>query len=116
MSRKSMPSKNLIKSYWLNVDSHLVMRQSTDSSESWCFSCGRTSGVERCHIIPHCEGGTESVDNLHLLCRSCHFKTEGFSTNQYDFYLYYIKNHKHYMSEWELAMHDWVVNKDLHIL
>lgn len=115
MKRKAMPSKKAIKSYWLDVDEYLVMRQNPYSSdESWCFSCGRTRGVERCHIVPHCQGGNESVENLHLLCRSCHFKTEAHGSRDYDFYLHYIKNHIHYMSEWELAIHDWVINKDLH--
>jgi hypothetical protein len=41
-----------------------------------CFACG-DRGVQRAHIIPRCYGGSDDIDNIHLLCARCHAESEG---------------------------------------
>lgn len=37
-----------------------------------CMVCGATNHLERCHLIPRSLGGSDSVDNLVLLCHEHH--------------------------------------------
>jgi HNH endonuclease len=62
-----------------------------DLGEAFCFACNYSKrwisgesrpddlagiwtneGLERCHLAPRAKGGSDSVDNLVLLCRECH--------------------------------------------
>ncbi|MBF0398624.1 MAG: HNH endonuclease [Desulfobacterales bacterium] len=80
MNNRKMPSKDAIRKYWAdkidltkkNFDSKFEFIEEKDS----CFSCGQLSNLQRCHIKPKCEGGQDSVDNLHLLCPICHKDSE----------------------------------------
>ena len=36
-----------------------------------CVKCGSTKNLEIHHIIPHARGGSNRLENLQLLCRSC---------------------------------------------
>ena len=42
-----------------------------------CVLCGLEGYVELHHIIPISEGGTHDIENLQLLCDTCHRKTHG---------------------------------------
>lgn len=44
--------------------------------EEFCFCCGDIKGIQKAHIIPVSSGGIDAVENLHLLCNSCHLRTE----------------------------------------
>lgn len=83
--RKSTPSRKAIHQYWMTQqrDVAVTVFNQYDIGEPTCYCCGRwdpnatdddqfTSFYDRCHIIDHAFGGTETVDNLILLCRSCH--------------------------------------------
>lgn len=49
-----------------------------------CFACGGFFEVTtRCHITPKCEGGSDNVENLHLLCSGCHKESENISGDVY---------------------------------
>lgn len=37
-----------------------------------CTKCGRTIGLEVHHIVPIIKGGTNSIENLEVLCDICH--------------------------------------------
>ena len=37
-----------------------------------CAKCGRTIGLEVHHITPVIQGGTDSIENLEVLCDICH--------------------------------------------
>ena len=37
-----------------------------------CAKCGRTIGLEVHHIVPIIKGGTDSIENLEVLCDICH--------------------------------------------
>jgi len=91
--RKSMPSKKSIRAYWAK---RLVALGKFDSvHHGWflndaCFACRMLwsdntpdGNTERCHILAHADGGTETVDNLHLLCYVCHKDSEYLSGKAY---------------------------------
>lgn len=46
----------------------------------YCWACGMTSTrtLDRAHILAASDGGTDRVENLHLLCRGCHRASEYF--------------------------------------
>jgi hypothetical protein len=68
--RNSMPSKKQICEYWDGHPDLIVL-------EDTCWRCGVLSTyLERAHILPRLEGGTNDESNLHLLCKMCHKQTE----------------------------------------
>lgn len=38
---------------------------------SYCFNCFSTTSLEIDHIVPLSNGGSEEIDNLQILCKSC---------------------------------------------
>ena len=94
MSRKEITSSKLsILKWWLSKDGqdHINKLSTTynldfDKLESlsktkhgYCWACSKEDSktwnqarLERCHIIPDCEGGGTTPDNLVLLCNNCH--------------------------------------------
>ena len=50
-----------------NERSRLVFKR----DEHCCSSCGSTEYLEIDHIIPLARGGSNELDNLQILCRSC---------------------------------------------
>jgi 5-methylcytosine-specific restriction endonuclease McrA len=81
-----MPVESVIRSYWADA---LWLRKGFDSPEEFmepgvCFACGMDNdGVERCHILARCCGGSDDAANLHMLCRTCHKDSEGLDGEQY---------------------------------
>tara|TARA_R110000868_G_C10360215_1_gene717257 strand:+ start:52 stop:477 length:426 start_codon:yes stop_codon:yes gene_type:complete len=96
--RKAMPSQDKIWNYWkkkylsgkLNGDKWNYV---FEDDKKVCFACCFQGFLERCHITSHCEGGSEDVSNIHLLCKGCHQRTEPFGTKHIEFY-YEILEHK----------------------
>lgn len=83
MSKKiSLPTKRQIKNYWKDriVDMKKNAFDSIEQLDSadYCFSCGiiTNNHTERAHILARCNGGEDTVDNLHLLCSICHKESE----------------------------------------
>lgn len=62
--------------------------------ESICFACmaGRTI-LQRCHILPKCEGGSDDVENIHLLCVPCHLESEYLTGDLY--WSWFLDRHYH---------------------
>ena len=81
-----MPSRKDIFYFWENK-----IKNACD--ENTCFKCNLkpfiddSIVVERCHIIPVCEGGSDDLENIHLLCNSCHKESEVYSGKKYDLWL-----------------------------
>lgn len=89
-----LPKKSQIVEHWLDW----LDKNALDWGEPTCWACKRFWGVkydverndmqlsemvkcwdkvnqlERCHIIPRQFGGSDTVDNLFLMCRECHDK------------------------------------------
>ena len=51
-----------------------VRRQVFERDENACVACGSTSDLTIDHKRPHIRGGTNELDNLQTLCRSCNSK------------------------------------------
>lgn len=78
----SMPSLRKIHEYWSFKNKRLYEKEDFwwvsdcfDDGEPRCYACG-SQGIERCHILAYVIGGTNSVENIHLLCKSCHSYSE----------------------------------------
>lgn len=97
MSRKrNMPSRKKIFDFWNGKLKSAV-------NDNTCFKCGVTSVldknvviVDRSHILAVCEGGSDELDNLHLLCRSCHKDSEAYSGEEYN--LWFLSKSKEQFS------------------
>jgi 5-methylcytosine-specific restriction endonuclease McrA len=73
-------SHDSIRAYWSKTA--LGTRREFDASV--CFACRwPTEDLERAHILPLCEGGSDEVSNLHLLCEACHKDSEFLSGRSY---------------------------------
>jgi hypothetical protein len=100
MSRYGMPTKRQLISYY-SGDSVDFGGETHNDGEAWmeengvenylfisdtgatCMACGFYHGIQRCHILPLCEGGDNSLKNIHLLCRNCHSESEFLSGEAY---------------------------------
>lgn len=93
--KRDMPKKKEIFKHWqkkLECSSKFWMddeaAESCTKNEfeklDTCFACGSKARTQRCHILPKCEGGTDEIDNLHLLCEFCHTESEYFSGELYN--------------------------------
>jgi hypothetical protein len=80
--RSDMPKPKAIIDFWAD---RLVDIDIEEFALTWesCFVCGAVSKLERSHILSLCDGGTNTVDNLHLLCRQCHDESEPLSGEAY---------------------------------
>ena len=59
-----------INNYWLERFDFLEEDYPT------CFVCGKVERLEKCHMIPKALGGSDTVDNLVLLCNEHHREAE----------------------------------------
>jgi len=90
---RKLPSREKIIEYWfpilvrmgLEIDDELVHRHQ-------CFICANGHGLERAHIKAKCEGGSDDVKNLHILCKKCHFESEFISGKKYWKWYRYRRN------------------------
>lgn len=99
---RKMASKASIFRYWCIDGSGLSIFKSKgiEAYPDSCFACGDGVYLERAHIQPHCEGGSGLVDNLHMLCKACHFESEYFEGDRYWQWLTY-KNQNEYKPAYE---------------
>lgn len=89
--RRKMPTEKQVRAYW----SEWVLKTMGDRDESpltledgtvgrLCFACGfYWPESERAHIVARCNGGTDTVENLHMLCRPCHKASEALEGSEY---------------------------------
>ena len=81
-----MPNRKKIFEYWKDKREHVY-------NDNTCFKCGRTSTipsdtyVERAHIHPAWDGGSDDVSNIHLLCSPCHKDSEDYFDDVYDLWI-----------------------------
>ena len=84
-NRKDMPKAKEILSFWAEdlickygkfwLDDFYEYGPDKEMTQV-CFACGSWCGTERAHIIAIWEGGDNSLQNLHLLCKHCHLESE----------------------------------------
>lgn len=77
-SRKFIPRKKVFN-YWSSLGECLPPMPNGNRHASFeeCFACGDSRNLEVCHIIPRVFGGSDDIDNLHILCKRCHGESEG---------------------------------------
>jgi HNH endonuclease len=105
MANPVKTQSNAIKKYWAKTLIELGKTLSPDldledgewdnegyviyKAPNFCFACGIRGGTQRAHIEPRQKGGTDTADNLHLLCPKCHLESEFFRS---DLYWHWFKN------------------------
>jgi len=52
-----------------------LMKKLIERDGEVCKKCGKTIDLTIEHIIPRCVGGSNELNNLEILCRSCNIKT-----------------------------------------
>jgi hypothetical protein len=80
-----MPKPDSIREFWWSRLSTLGKFDGRFEifGGNYCFACGLEATLERAHILPHNDGGDETVENLHLLCGNCHYESENLSGDAY---------------------------------
>jgi len=71
--KRKMPKHKEIYNHWQN---ELGLADYDSRKEICCWACTYPVKIERCHITPKCLGGSDSVENIILLCKSCHHRQE----------------------------------------
>ena len=79
-NRSDMPKPYEIANFWKEK---LIKHGREIHDHKTCFACLREGIVERCHITALAQGGTNSKENLHLLCPNCHKESEPFEGENY---------------------------------
>jgi hypothetical protein len=70
-----MASVPEIVAYWSQHECESGLAVDWAEAHKRCWGCGRRKwkrNFDRCHIIPRSLGGSNSADNLVLLCQRCH--------------------------------------------
>jgi hypothetical protein len=86
---RKMPAYRAIAAFWSEELARLGKGDTAEylarleGRNGICFACGWADDLDRAHIVPKCEGGSDTVDNLHLLCRHCHHTSEGLPPADY---------------------------------
>ena len=75
---RNMPRRQTIAKYWSSRHEKV-----SEDDANHCFACGDGLRIERCHIVPKHQGGTDDVSNLHLLCAACHVESENLTGSVY---------------------------------
>ena len=96
---RKLPTKHQIKRFWkdkiVNIKKDIF--ESTDMFDNgdYCFACGLLTNnhTEMAHIVARCSGGTDDVDNIHLLCSVCHKESE---IIEGDKYFEWLKTRNHF--------------------
>lgn len=79
-AKRKMPTPAAIRQFWSQTS--IWRFKSFDSRGEFlepglCFACGwHSENLERAHIVARSLGGSDSADNIHLLCPTCHMDSE----------------------------------------
>ena len=76
--KRNMASVSQIFNHWASLGANI-------QTKYHCFECGKKCHPhpERAHIIAKFEVGSDSADNLVLVCHSCHSLTDGRTKEQW---------------------------------
>lgn len=78
VARNNLPSRAKIAEFWQpRVEEFGVYHAyQGELPPNECWACGNAMRLERCHIEAHMDGGSNTVENLVLLCENCHTHSE----------------------------------------
>lgn len=111
--RKAAPSKQKIARYWSSkagqnmIDklqtTHLIdldkMHDIQGGGLDFCWACSKpTSRLEKCHIIPHSNKGSNEPDNFVLMCKTCHAESPTLSDSFY--FWEWFADQEHHAFKW----------------
>lgn len=105
--RGGMPINKTIHKYWLelvqnDIDKYeKVLGGDTVvnilyGNAAECYACGCEARLQRCHIVPHCCGGSDLADNLFLMCLRCH--QDNPDTVYADMFFHYVRHRESYVN------------------
>lgn len=80
---RKMPIHSKVQSFWERSDELHERGIEIVTGETACFACGQHRGLQRCHIQPKRDGGSDDVSNIHLLCPNCHIESEDYHGPDY---------------------------------
>ncbi len=87
---RKMPTPKAVVEHWEpwliyvgKFDEPGELLSELDGSTGVCFACGWRRSLERAHIVARLHGGSDNVDNIHLLCGHCHHESEFKEGNDY---------------------------------
>ena len=85
MKRKKITvGKSTIAKYWAKQISDIKKVPEHEINEAQrCFACMLALPLQRAHITPYTDPESNSVDNLHLLCQTCHRDSETLLDDNY---------------------------------
>lgn len=69
--KRRMPTAKQVLEHWTKNGMY-----DPPNAANTCWACGFPACVQRAHILAKCDGGTDEVDNLVLLCARCHLTQE----------------------------------------
>ena len=98
--RYRLPKRKEIINFWIDK---LEKIDVDISYVGECFACGIGWKLERAHIKPISDGGTNELANLHILCPGCHAESEFLWGGAYWNWL--VETHK---TQWKDG-NDWVL-------
>ena len=89
--KRRMPSEKAIREHWrpwlearIDDPDESPVVDDDGVRTRLCFACGMyCKVVEKAHITAKCNGGPDTVDNLHMLCRTCHKVSEALEGDEY---------------------------------
>ena len=89
MKNRKRPTKRQIKEYWkyriLELKKEIFNSIEYFQGGDFCFACGLLTNktTERAHIVARVSGGSDDIDNIHLLCSACHKDSELIEGDEY---------------------------------
>lgn len=95
-SRQDMPKKKEIVNFWYPIFCDMGLEMDDELLRHYqCFVCAvHGPKLERAHIKALCDGGSNDVRNLHMLCASCHHESEMYSGRGYWAWFHQAREHK----------------------
>ena len=79
--RSTMPTKTQVFNAWAKTSLFDLKSNFWDCPDEYgtsvCWACGWERSLERAHIVPIMDGGSNEWSNLVLLCHKCHKQSEG---------------------------------------
>jgi len=109
-------TKKRIKNYWYTeIRKHGKFTEVSKASflkNNQCFACERgAKNLERAHILARCEGGPDSLNNLHLLCSACHHQSEILSGEVY--WIWFDKQTMMHSKLYYIFKYDGIMTQDI---
>ena len=71
MTKPEIRKKRLLEARSRATHTHKQWRGLCDEFKGICVRCLAVSDIQKDHIIPICLGGSDGIDNLQPLCRTC---------------------------------------------